>query len=366
MAANEIIHEVARKKVEVFLKLDYEKAYDRVNWNFLEEVLSSRGFSAKWISWVISLVKGGSVCVRINEENSKYFITGKGLRRGDPLSPLLFNIVVDVFTKMLIKAARRGLVQGLLPGLHEGGIISLQYADDTLLFLKNDFQQARHFKWLLACFENLSGMKINYNKSDLLTLGIDEEENKKYAMLFCCNIGSFPIKYLGVPLHFTKLKREDIQPVVVKLIKRVAGWRGKLLSIAGKLVLLKSCLATIPIYLLSVIKFPKWAIESINSQMANFIRNDSEGKHKYHLANWPSLTRRREYGGWGTPDLSNLTSVFLPLGSIDTSWVKARFGKKLLTKNIIAEIPTSFAALISMLLPFGGESYGLAKLPAWG
>ena len=69
------------------------------------------------------------------------------------------------------------------------------------------------------------------------------------------------------PMHFSKLRREDIQPVVDKLINRIAGWRGKLLSTAGKLTLLKSCLASIPIYLLSVIKFPKWAIESINSQM---------------------------------------------------------------------------------------------------
>ena len=136
-------------------------------------------------------------------------------------------------------------------------------------------------------------MKINYHKSDLLTLGLDEDENNSLARLFCCNIGSFPIKYLGVPLHFSKLRREDIQPVVDKLINRIAGWRGKILSTAGKLTLLKSCLASIPIYLLSVIKFPKWAIEKINSQMGNFLWNDSEGKHKYHLSNWLSVAKKR-------------------------------------------------------------------------
>ena len=118
-----------------------------------------------------------------------------------------------------------------------------------------------------------------------------------------------------MPLHFSKLKREDIQPVVDKLIKRVAGWRGKLLSSAGKLTLLKSCLASIPIYLLSVIKFPKWAIESINSQMGNFLWNDNEGKHKYHLSNWPSLTQEKDYGGWGIPDLSSLNLCLL------ASWI---------------------------------------------
>ena len=102
--------------------------------------------------------------------------------------------------------------------------------------------------------------------------------------LRCCKV-----KLTWVPLHYSKLRREDIQPVVDKMIKRVAGWKGKLLSSAGKLTLLKSCLSSIPIYLLSVIKFPKWAVENINSQMANFLWHDAEGKHKYQLSNWQSL-----------------------------------------------------------------------------
>ena len=116
-------------------------------------------------------------------------------------------------------------------------------------------------------------------------------------------------------LHFSKLRREDIQPIVDKLINRIADWRGKLLSTAGKLTLLKSCLASIPIYLLSVIKFPKWAIETINSQMGNFLWNDSEGNHKYHLANWLSVAQKKEFGGWGIPDLHTLNLCLL------ASWI---------------------------------------------
>ena len=90
------------------------------------------------------------MCININGENGPYFKTHQGLRQGYPLSPLLFNLVADVFTKMLIKAAGHGIIQGLLPEVQEGGIVSLQYADDTLLSLKNDTNnQARHFKYLL-------------------------------------------------------------------------------------------------------------------------------------------------------------------------------------------------------------------------
>ena len=81
---------------------------------------------------------------------------GKVLDKGIPCPPLLFNLAIDVFTRILNKAAKKGLIEGLLTNVFEGGIISLQYADDTLLFLKNDVTKAAHFMWLLAWFENLS------------------------------------------------------------------------------------------------------------------------------------------------------------------------------------------------------------------
>ena len=82
---------------------------------FLEEMLISRGFGKTWVGWVMTVVIGGSLCVRINDQNSTYFKPGKGLRQGDPLSPLLFNLVADIFTRMLVKDARNNLIVGLLP-----------------------------------------------------------------------------------------------------------------------------------------------------------------------------------------------------------------------------------------------------------
>lgn len=113
--------------------------------------------------------------------------------------------MADVFTRMLIKAVEHNLIAGLMNDSINGGVISLQYADDTILFLENNVDKARHFKWILACYENLSGTKINYEKSDLMTIGLEEEGINLYARLFCCKIGSFPLKYLGIPLHYAKL-----------------------------------------------------------------------------------------------------------------------------------------------------------------
>ena len=117
--------------------------------------------------------------------------------------------------------------------------------------------------------EELSGIRINFHKSELIPMNVDLETVHSLAHLFTCPIGNLPIKYLGVPLHFEKPSREDIQPLVDKMLKRMPGCRGKLLSYAGKLVLVKACVVSIPVYLLSFIKFLKWAVKILHSYFVN-------------------------------------------------------------------------------------------------
>lgn len=123
------------------------------------------------------------------------------------------------------------------------------------------------------------------------------------------------MKYLGISLHHDRIRKEDIQPIIDKIIKRIAGWRGKLLSYSGRLILIKTCLASIPVYLMSFIKFPKWAISLINSQMSHCLWNKNEQNNSFHLPSWPSVTMK-EYGGLGIPDLRQLNLCLLG------SWIK--------------------------------------------
>lgn len=121
VAAHEIIHEIHRTKESgIILKLDYEKAYDRVSWSFIENMLISRDFGAKRRGWMRKAIQGGSICIRINDENNIYFKSGKGLRQGDPSSPIMFNLVADIFTRMLMKASRCNLISGFLPRAMDG------------------------------------------------------------------------------------------------------------------------------------------------------------------------------------------------------------------------------------------------------
>jgi hypothetical protein len=168
----------------------------------------------------------------------------------------------------------------------------------------------------MRCFEQISGIKINYNKSSMVPVNLDEEKTLQYSRIFCCKMGSLPFKYLGVPLHYEKLRREDIQPIVDTVINRIPGWKGRLISYGARLVLLKACLASIPIYLMSLIRFFKWAIEAINSQMAKFFWDDQEDRRRYHLSNWHSMAQKKEHGGLGIPDLRDINLCLL------AAWIK--------------------------------------------
>jgi hypothetical protein len=113
----------------------------------------------------------GSVAVKVNNDVGRYFQTKKGLRQEDPLSPILFNLVADMLTIFITRAKEDGQIQGLIPHLVDGGLSILQYADDTLLFMEHDLDQAKYMKIILCAFEQLSGLKINFHKSELFCYG---------------------------------------------------------------------------------------------------------------------------------------------------------------------------------------------------
>jgi hypothetical protein len=134
---HETLHEIRKmKKRGVIMKLDFEKEYDKVQWSFLFEVLERKEFPEKWIQWIKQVVSGGRVGINLNGEPGEFFGTHKGLRQGGPLSPLLFNLVVDALTSILRKGSQEGLIKGLIPELVDGGLTHLQYADDIIIFLE--------------------------------------------------------------------------------------------------------------------------------------------------------------------------------------------------------------------------------------
>ena len=152
-----------------------KKAYDKVNLNFLFDCLHLWGFCDTWINWIKTVVTGGTVCVKLNNIEGPYFVSHKGVRQGDPLSPILFNFVADCLARMVKMAQHNGLLCGLAENLIPKGVAILQYADDTIICLKNDVEKARNMKLLLYLNEVMSGLKINFGKSEVILVNGDND-----------------------------------------------------------------------------------------------------------------------------------------------------------------------------------------------
>ena len=249
MSLHEILHDTkSRKKRGLILKLDFEKAYDKLNWEFLLDCFNQSGFPPKCCNWIRTVLTSGTLSVKANDKLGPYFKSGKGVRQGDPLSPLLFNIAADSLAKMVIMGQSNGIIRGLIPEYVQNGIALLQYADDTILCLQDDLENAQNMKFLLYLYEGMPGLKINFGKSEVIMVDQVPEQSIIFSEMFNCAIGKWPIKYLGVHVSGSQLRVADWLPLVEKINKRLDGWKGGSLSLGGRLTLLNSCLSSIPIY----------------------------------------------------------------------------------------------------------------------
>jgi hypothetical protein len=281
---HETIHELHRKKHKVLiLKLDFEKAYDKVNWTFLQQVLRMKGFSGKWCQWIDSIVKGGSVCVKVNDEMGHYFQTKKGFRQGDPLSPILFNLIANMLTVLIERSKELSFFHGLVPHLVDDGLSILQYADDTILLLDDDLEKAKNLKIVLSAFEKLSGLKINFHKSELFSFGDTRERAVEYVELFGCKEGDLPFRYLGIPMSYRQFSNKDWRLVEERFQKKLSSWKGNLLSSGGRLVLINSVLSILQMFMMSFFRIPKGVCEKLDYYRFRFFWQCDEHKKKYRL-----------------------------------------------------------------------------------
>jgi exonuclease III len=297
---HETIHELHSKKLDgVLFKIDFEKAYDKVKWSFLQQTLRLKGFAPRWCELIYQFVQKGSVGVKVNDDIGHFFQTRKGLRQGDPLSPMLFNIVADMLAILIERAKGDGQVGCLIPHLVEGGISILQYADDTILFMEHDLQKAVNMKLILCLFEELSGLKINFHKSELFCFGKAKDEEHQYRQIFGCEVGVLPFRYLGIPIHYRKLRNSDWYPVETRFESKLGCWKGKLLSYGDRLVLINSVLTSLPMFMLSFLEIPVGVRKRLDFYRSRFFWQSDEHKRKYRLTKWNIICRPKDQGGLG-------------------------------------------------------------------
>jgi hypothetical protein len=184
----------------ILFKIDFEKAYDKVDWSFLQQALRMKGLDPKWCEWIQNYIAKESVGIRVNNDIGHYFQTKKGICQGDPLSPILFNLVPDMLAILIKRAKEDGQVSGLIPHLVDGGVSILQYTNDTILFMEHDLDKALNMKLILCIFEQLLGLKIIFHKCEIFCFGKAKEVQNDYKILFSCDIGAE--KGIAIKAHY--------------------------------------------------------------------------------------------------------------------------------------------------------------------
>jgi hypothetical protein len=202
-------------------------------------------------------MEGGHVGIKVNDIVAKNFQTKRGVRQGDPLSPIFFNIVVDMLAILINRAKLEGQLKGVIPELTDDGLSMLQYVDDIILFLEHNIDQARNIKLLLSAFEQMVGLKINFYKNEIFCFGQAKGVEHQYEQLFGCQIGSYPFRYLGIPMYYRKLSNKDWEQIEERIEKKLSSCKEKYLSVEDRLVLINYVLSSLPMFMLSFFEVPK-------------------------------------------------------------------------------------------------------------
>ncbi|XP_026443907.1 uncharacterized protein LOC113344070 [Papaver somniferum] len=324
-----------RKYGNVGIKLDIAQAFDTVSWDFIIEVFRQYGFSETWCTWIRSILDSARISILINGSPEGFFSISRGLRQGDPLSPLIFVLIEDVLSRNLSKLfARRSMhwmvsKKGVAP-------THLLFADDILVFCRGNWQSLRNLVDILNIYKMASGQCVNFAKSKFYYGGGSASRAIAISNFLGMERAHFPDRYLGINLKPGIVRHIHIRQVVEKIMDKLAGWKGQLLSFQARLVLIKSVISSYVTHSMAVYKWPCTAIKRVERAIRNFLWSGDADKRKYFTVLFESLCCPKKEGGLGLKKLLDVNKAMLMklwVSIRDSDKIWARFLRAKFFKN---------------------------------
>ena len=238
------------------MKIDLHKAFDSIHWDFIKDWLTALKFPKVFIQWVLSCVTTVNFKINLNGQISGEFDGGRGLRQGDPLSPSLFVLSMEYLSRLLVTISKRPDYK-FHPYCKNLELNHLMFADDLILFSKADPITLVYLKEALDKFHMTAGLRANAHKSQIVFGGCSEELQTHCIETTGLQQGTFPLKYLGVPITASRLSKIECRPLLEKIMGRVQLWATRRISFAGRAQLINTALFGIVSY---------WASSSFSQQ----------------------------------------------------------------------------------------------------
>ncbi|KAJ9536675.1 LOW QUALITY PROTEIN: hypothetical protein OSB04_un000148 [Centaurea solstitialis] len=305
-------------------KIDLRKAYDMVDWRFLVYMLEGFGFHPVLVSWIREMVSTTTYSVIVNGESWGHFPGKRGIRQGDPLSPYLFTLIMEGFAMIFKQCIEEASQFKHHPGCSDIALTHLCFADDLFVFTGGDVASVEVLKKALFLFEKRSGLSPNLTKSDVFFGN---------AILTCLpfRMGSFPIRYLGVPLSPVFLKVSDYGGLISRVKQRIQNWKMKALSFGGRRQLVISVLQSLQLYWMAIFVFPSSVIHELEVALRSFLWAQGDAVQGKCRIAWSVVCQPRECGGLGFKDLTtwnraliakNLWDIIVVRPTLWVSWVR--------------------------------------------
>ncbi|GJT03878.1 RNA-directed DNA polymerase, eukaryota [Tanacetum coccineum] len=308
---NELIQWCKKRKTQnLVFKIDFEKAYDSVRWDFVGEILQKFGFGRKWCMWIQSCLHSSRGSVLVNGSPTREFQFHKGLKQGDPLSPFLFIMVMESLHISFQRVVDAGLFKGIKVGPNIQ-ISHLFYADDAIFMGQWSQSNIDIITHVLDVFRRSSGLSINMNKSKLMGISVDSYKVAHVADKIGYMVLNTPFKYLGSRVGDLMSRTQSWSEVIGSMVSWLSRWKLKTLSIGGILTLLKYVLGAIPIYHMSLFKVPMKVLHNMEAIRARFYNGMDINSRKSSWVRWKNVMASKESGGLGVSSLFALNRALM-------------------------------------------------------
>lgn len=304
MTASEVVNTLHKKTYgsNIALKIDVRKAFDTLNWNFLLHVLNCFGFNQCFCNWISTILHSAKLSVSINGKAVGFFNCTRGVRQGDPFSPLLFCLAEEVVSRGLEALALVGSLtqihasRGLLMPSH------CLYADDILIFCKGTLSNIRNIIGLFEEYGNYSGQFVNASKSKFYTGSLPLSRIFTITSITGFTHGCLPFSYLGILLFKGKPRTSHLRPIFDKIKAKISAWKGKLLSIIGRVQLINSVISSMLVYSFHIYQWPSSLLSDMTKCLRNFVWSGDPDHKKICTVAWSILCKPREEGGLSVKD----------------------------------------------------------------